>query len=136
MEELFMKNILILSLGLISFAACQQQREAEVAARATTAAEPAPEQPVATPAEGDVKIHVGSAFSPASITVPQGKPVRLAFHRTDEPTCADEVVFPDLKLRKKLPANATTVVELPPQQARTLSFACGMDMMKGTVVVQ
>src|SRR5688572_26258326 len=130
-----MKNALMLSLALISLVACQRQREAEAPATPAPATEPAPAPSAATTAaEGDVTIHVGAEFSPASITVPQGKPIRLAFHRTGEVTCADEVVFPDLKIRKKLPANATTVVELPPQQARTLNFACGMDMMKGTVV--
>lgn len=130
-----MKNVLILSLGLIALFACQQAGEAEAPDKPAAAAEPAPAQAAATSA-GEVTIHVGSQFSPASITVPQGQPVRLAFHRTNDPTCADEVVFPDLKIRKKLPANTTTVVELPPQQARTLNFACGMDMMKGTIVVQ
>lgn len=33
-------------------------------------------------------------------------------------------------------AKETVTFDVPPQQARTLSFACGMDMMKGTVVVQ
>jgi plastocyanin domain-containing protein len=130
-----MKYVLMLSLALISLLACKQERQAEAPVMPVPAVEPVPAQS-ATTTEGAVTIHVGSAFSPASITVPQGQPVRLAFHRTDEPTCADEVVFPDLKIRKKLAANATTIVELPPQQARTLSFACGMDMMKGTVVVQ
>lgn len=131
-----MKNVLMLSLALISLFACQQQREVEAPATPAPEAAPAPEQSVATPGGGEVTIHVGSEFSPASITVPKGQPVRLAFHRTNEPTCADEVVFPDLKIRKKLPVNATTVVELPPQQARTLNFACGMSMMKGAIVVQ
>lgn len=131
-----MKNVLKLSLALISLFACQQQREVEAPTTPAPEAAPSPEQSVATPRGGEVTIQVGSEFSPASITVPKGQPVRLAFHRTNEPTCADEVVFPDLKIRKKLPANATTVVELPPQQARTLNFACGMDMMKGAIVVQ
>lgn len=129
-----MKNVPMLSLGLIALFACQQG-EAEGPDKPAAAAEPAPAQGTPTSA-GEVTIHVGSRFSPASITVPQGQPVRLAFHRTNDSTCADEVVFPDLKMRKKLPANTTTVVELPPQPTRTLNFACGMDMMKGTIVVQ
>lgn len=42
----------------------------------------------------------------------------------------------ELNMRKKIAANETVTFDLPSQQARTLNFACGMDMMKGTVVVQ
>lgn len=91
----------------------------------------------ATAEEGTQTIHVGGEFSPGSITVKAGEPIRLAFHRTNDPTCGDEVVFPELGIRKPLPPNQTTVVELPPQQsAKTLQFTCGMDMMKGQLVVQ
>ena len=78
----------------------------------------------------------GSGFSPDSLSVKKGQPVRISFKRDDQPTCADEVVFPALNIRKKLSANQTTIVELTPQKEGPLSFACGMNMMKGTLVVQ
>ena len=46
------------------------------------------------------------------------------------------VVFPDLKITKPLPLNEKGLVQLPAQPARELRFACGMDMLKGKVVVK
>lgn len=77
----------------------------------------------------------GSGFSPASLAVKKGQPVRIHFKRDDQPTCADEVVFADLNIRKKLPPNATTTVEVTPAKEGDLTFACGMNMLKGKLVV-
>jgi plastocyanin domain-containing protein len=131
-----MKNGIAVLLAVVALLGCDQQRQAEVSETPTAAIDQVPAPTTITPTAGEVTIKVGAEFSPGSVTVPQGQPIRLAFQRTNEPTCADEVVFPTLNIRAKLPPNQTTVVELPPQQARTLSFACGMDMMKGAVVVQ
>ncbi len=81
-------------------------------------------------------IQVGSEFSPASFNVKKGQPVRLLFKRGGEPSCADEIVFPKLNLTRKLPANSEAVVEFTPTESGELSFACGMNMMKGSVIVQ
>jgi plastocyanin domain-containing protein len=81
-------------------------------------------------------IDVAAEFTPASVTLKAGQPARLHFRRGDKPTCADEIVIPALNVRKKLAANQTVTIDIPAQQARTLTFACGMDMMKGSLVVQ
>lgn len=125
------------------FTACAQNEQSDVPTTGTAAEAPhtstarIEEGGPATAEEGTQTIHVGSDFSPTSIIAKAGEPIRLAFHRTDEPSCGDEVVFPDLGIRKSIPPNATTIVELPAQQsARTLQFTCGMDMMKGQLIVQ
>ena len=69
-------------------------------------------------------------------TLTSAIPVKLHFRGSDKPTCADEIVLPELNMRKKIAANETVTFDIPAQQARTLHFACGMNMMKGTVVVQ
>ena len=84
----------------------------------------------------EATIQVGSSYEPSSIVVKQGQPVRLKFHRADDKNCGGEVVFPALNLRKTLPAGETTIVELTPRQSGVLTFTCGMDMMKGKLVVQ
>ena len=99
---------------------------------------PAP-APVAQASAATVQEHtidVAATFTPASVTLKAGQPARLHFRRGAEPTCADEIVIPDLNVRKKIAANQTVTIDVPAQKARTLTFACGMDMMKGTVVVQ
>jgi plastocyanin domain-containing protein len=77
-------------------------------------------------------------FTPASLNVPSGGPGShhtVTFIRTTDKTCATEVVFPDLKIEKKLPLNEVVGVDLPTDTAKTLTFQCGMAMYKGAVVV-
>ena len=77
----------------------------------------------------------GSGFEPSRIEVKKGQLVRIAFNRADSQNCAGEVVFSDLGIRKPLPVGETTVVEVTPRKSGELSFTCGMNMLKGTLVV-
>jgi hypothetical protein len=108
------------------------------AARAVVASDaprPAAVAQVKPPATFDVAI-TSEGFSPAEISVPAGVPLRLRFTRKVEKTCATEVVFPVLKITRQLPVGKAVVIELPAQPAGRLSFACGMDMYKGQIVVR
>jgi plastocyanin domain-containing protein len=130
-----MKGIAMKQIALaLLFVACAQ-REQPTAQQQPA---PAPAQATQTSATGvqEHTIDVASTFTPASVTLKAGQPARLHFRRGDQPTCVDEIVIPDLNIRKKIAANHTVTIDVPAQQARTLNFACGMDMMKGTVVVQ
>ena len=130
-----MDKVVVMLAAFLFVVGCQQREQ--------SAASPAPEpqatvatETAAAPSDG-LTIDVTGEFQPASITVPHDQPIRLTFRRGDAPSCGDEIVFADLGIRQKLPKNETTVVELPAQPAgRTLNFTCGMNMMKGTVVVQ
>ena len=83
-----------------------------------------------------VKVTVSAAgFEPASINVIKGQPVRLAFYRPDEEGCGDEVVFSKLNIRKKLPVGETVLVEFTPETADEITFSCGMDMLRGKILV-
>jgi plastocyanin domain-containing protein len=84
----------------------------------------------------DLTIVVDGGYSPATIEVPLGKPVRLHFERRDSGACTDEVVFGDFGIRRFLPAGQTTTVEFTPSRAGTYQFACGMGMVRGKVIVQ
>lgn len=75
-------------------------------------------------------------FEPASLTLPAGEKAQVTFLRTTDKTCGTEVVFPELKLRKELPLNKPVTIELPAHAGHTLKFQCGMDMLRGTVVVR
>ncbi|MGH7295276.1 MAG: cupredoxin domain-containing protein [Polyangiaceae bacterium] len=77
-------------------------------------------------------------FTPSSMKLAAGGPgshTTVTFVRTSDKTCATEVVFPDLHIEKKLPLDQVVAVDLPTDQARTLTFQCGMAMYKGSVVV-
>jgi len=132
---------LIIPIALIMLASCAKQEQvtttdAPVVSTATTDASPAAPAVTAAAAMHEQTIQVGGAFTPSSIKIPANQPVRLNFHRTAEPSCADEIMFPSLNMKKKIAVNETVSFDLPPQKAGTLNFACGMDMIKGTAVVQ
>src|SRR3989344_3480767 len=61
------------------------------------------EEGVETVTEAGIKVAGG--YSPALVKVPVGKQIRLTFLRTDPTDCLEEVVFPDLKIKKTLPLN-------------------------------
>src|SRR5262252_4794569 len=91
----------------------------------------------AVTAQGPTKVTVDDhGFTPSEVHVEKGKPLSLVFTRTTDKTCATEVVFPELKLKKDLPLKTPVSIDVPTEQARTLAFQCGMGMYKSAVVIQ
>jgi P-type Cu+ transporter len=83
----------------------------------------------------EVTVTVKGGYSPDRVEVRQGVPVRLVFDRQETGDCTSRVVFSDFGINKSLPAYATTAVELLPEQVGEFGFACGMNMVHGTLVV-
>lgn len=75
-------------------------------------------------------------FTPSAVDVKQGEPTAIGFTRTSDDTCATEVVFPELDLKKSLPKDKTVYVVVPTDTARTYTFTCGMGMYKSSVVIK
>ncbi|MCP3818819.1 heavy metal translocating P-type ATPase [Streptomyces sp. A3M-1-3] len=84
----------------------------------------------------EIGITVKGGYSPDLVTVRQGVPVRLVFDRQESGDCTSRVVFPDFALAASLPANERTVVEFTPDRAGRFGFACGMNMVHGTLLVE
>jgi hypothetical protein len=85
----------------------------------------------------DVRVTVTEAsFDPQRITVRAGAPARITFTRTSDKTCATAVVFASLNIRRELPLNVPVTIEFTPDKVGEIAFACGSDMLRGTVVVQ
>ena len=74
-------------------------------------------------------------FSPSSVTLPKGAPAALVFTRTTDDTCATEVVFPELNIKKDLPKGTPVKIDVPTDKEQKLTFQCGMAMYKSSVVV-
>lgn len=74
-------------------------------------------------------------FKPSAVKLKKGEPASLIFTRTSDDTCATEVVFPQLDIKKDLPKGTPVTIEVPTDKEQTLTFQCGMGMYKSSVVV-
>lgn len=83
-----------------------------------------------------VAIVVEGGYHPAVVSVKRGKLVHLVFDRRERSGCSEEIVFPDLGVRKFLPAFRKTKIELTPTQTGDFEFTCGMSMLRGRLIVQ
>ena len=95
---------------------------------------------VALPSTGagpaEVRIVVRGGYEPATVRVPAGRPVRLIFDRQETSPCSEEVVFPSFGIRKFLPTDRPTAVDITPPAPGRYEFTCGMSMLHGAVVAE
>ena len=84
----------------------------------------------------EIKVTVKGGYSPDLIVVKQGRPVRLDFYRDETASCSDRVIFGDFGIARDLAAYKTTPIEFTPDKAGEFTFTCGMNMMRGKLVVQ
>ncbi len=81
-------------------------------------------------------VTVRGGYSPEVVRVLQGLPVELIFDRQESGDCTSRVVFPDFRVGAALPAYQQTTVRLDPQEAGEFAFACGMNMIHGSLIVE
>lgn len=108
----------LLSLALFSILGCE-----------TTAEAPA-EGPVRHAIEVDAR-----GYHPDRVEARAGEPLTLVFTRTTDEGCGQELVIADQGIERDLPLNEPVEVTFTPE-AGEVTFACGMDMYRGTVVVR
>ena len=84
----------------------------------------------------EVRVIVKGGYTPETIVVQAGKPVRLQFYRDETADCSERLVFENFGVDVALPAFQTTAVEFTPAAAGEFPFRCGMNMLKGVVVVE
>jgi P-type Cu+ transporter len=84
----------------------------------------------------EIRIVVKGGYTPDTILVQAGRPVRLQFYRDETTDCSERVVFEAFGIDQALPAFQTTTVEFTPQQPGEYPFRCGMNMLKGLLVVE
>jgi plastocyanin domain-containing protein len=84
----------------------------------------------------EIRVTVKGGYTPDTIVVQAGKPVRLQFYRDETADCSERVVFERFKIDQMLPAFQTTTVEFTPTEPGEYPFRCGMNMLKGLLVVE
>ena len=83
-----------------------------------------------------IRVTVKGGYSPDVITVKKDVPVRLDFYRDENASCTEQVIFGDFGIAKDLPAFQTTPVEFTPDKTGEFTFACGMNMVRGKLIVE
>jgi heme/copper-type cytochrome/quinol oxidase subunit 2 len=85
-----------------------------------------------------VAIEVTSTgYTPATIRLERGLQTELVFTRTTASRCAAEVHIPDLGVAKTaLPQGEAVTIRFTPETAGTFAFLCGMDMLRGSLIVE
>ena len=80
-------------------------------------------------------IVVKGGYTPDTITVERGRPVRLNFRREERASCSEMVLFPDFNRSAKLPTGETVSVEFMPEKPGEYEFSCQMGMLRGKLIV-
>lgn len=84
----------------------------------------------------EINVTVKGGYSPDVIVVKKGAPVRLNFYRDETSSCSEQIVFGDFGIAKDLPAFKTTPIEFTPEKSGEFTFACGMNMLRGKLIVE
>ena len=97
------------------------------------AARDAAAKPRAQRARIEINAH---GYQPANVKLRRGVPARVTFVRKTDATCVREIVLSDFSGRRELPLNAPVVVSFTPKTRGSFIFACGMNMMRGELIVR
>ncbi len=124
------KTLFVVAIGLAATAAaCKKDRAKE------------------SPASGGGEAHgnhiaikvTEDGFEPDDIKVKQGEPVTFVFERKTDKTCAKEVIIhvdEGNQIETRLPLNEPVEVAVTFPKSGEVKYACGMDMIKGSIHVQ
>lgn len=137
MRQFLLVGPCVIALGI---AGCGGTDAGDVAAKTADAPAgggAAPAVPMEAGGYQVVRIVVRNAgYEPASIRLKAGVPAKLVFVQEADSHCAAQVQIPAFGVPvTDLPAGRETVVEVTPKEAGTFSFTCGMDMLRGTILV-
>ncbi|MHA8110156.1 cupredoxin domain-containing protein [Lactobacillaceae bacterium Melli_B4] len=83
-----------------------------------------------------VTVTVDGGYQPNVVNFKQGVPAEIKFVRNSDQGCLGTVQSKDLGFKAALPLNEAQTFTVNTDQAGEYEFSCGMDMVKGKVVVQ
>ena len=74
-------------------------------------------------------------YKPSSFRLRKGVPARITFTRTTDKTCGTTLLIPSYNISRDLPLNEPVTVAFTPRKTGTVSFTCGMNMLRGKIIV-
>lgn len=84
----------------------------------------------------EVMVLVKGGYTPDTIVVRRGKPVRINFRREETASCSEKVIFADFNKSADLPTGEIVPVEFLPNEPGEYGFACPMGMFRGRLIVE
>lgn len=79
---------------------------------------------------------VRGGYTPDTIVVERGRPVRLVFRREESALCSERVTIPAFDRSALLPEGEEVAVEFLPTEKGEFPFTCQMGMLRGRIVVE
>ena len=79
---------------------------------------------------------VKGGYTPDTIVVERGRPVRLVFRREESALCSERVVLSAFERSAVLPEGEEVTVEFVPQERGEFPFTCHMGILHGRIVVE
>jgi sulfite exporter TauE/SafE/copper chaperone CopZ len=76
-----------------------------------------------------------SGYSPSTLRVKAGVPVRFVITSESSFTCASSIVIPSLNIRKNL-KKGENIIEFTPTNKGPIPYSCSMGMYRGTIIVE
>jgi plastocyanin domain-containing protein len=83
-----------------------------------------------------VTVTVNGGYSPNIVTLKQGIPATIDFYRKDPSGCLSHVVFPDFGINEELPIGQSHQITIDTSTPGEYTYACGMNMFHGKVVIK
>ncbi|WP_461225504.1 cupredoxin domain-containing protein [Lacticaseibacillus suihuaensis] len=83
-----------------------------------------------------IAIKVMGGYTPEHVVLQRGVPAVLTFTRSDPSACLDRVVFPDFGINQPLPQGEPQAITIDTSKPGTYTWACGMDMFHGQLVIE
>lgn len=123
-----MREALVLAMALSAFG-CKD----------SNAQNPQPSLPASATVQpgGTVTVLVdGEGYHPAEVRATPGSRITLAFRRTTDESCGQQLRIPSMNLQRDLPLNVTVPVAITVPTSGALAFTCGMNMYRGSVVAR
>ena len=81
-------------------------------------------------------ILVKGGYTPDTIRVAAGRPVRLLFRREETAACSEQVVLADFGKAAPLPTGTGVPSEFMPGEPGAHEFTCQMGMLRGQIIVE
>lgn len=84
----------------------------------------------------EVMILVKGGYTPDTIIVRHGKPIRMNFRREETAACSEKVILADFDRSADLPTGETVPVEFVADAPGEYEFTCPMGMLRGRLIVE